>query len=96
MLECAETGEFSPVVLAAIVALGVSTGALLLNSGVVLTESAFEPAAPGTEASEQISIPGFGKIPDNKVIVSQDTKKLLNVALGIIGISTVVLGRAFN
>ena len=90
----AESGEFSPVVLAGIVALGVSTGALLLNSGVVLTEQAFEPNAPASETISPISIPGFGDL-ENKVVISKDTKKLLNVALGVLGVSTLILGKAY-
>lgn len=77
-LKPAGVTEFSPIVIAAVVAGGVTTGAILLNSGVLLSEQALNTSL--TNASSQ------------GIVVDEKTKLLLNVALALVAVGTLVLG----
>lgn len=72
--------EFSPIVIAAVVAGGVTTGAILLNSGVLLSEEVLNTSL--SNASSQ------------GIVVDEKTRLLLNVALALVGVGTLVLGES--
>lgn len=84
----AGTKEFSPVVIAAVVAGGVTTGAVLLNSGVLLTEEAITSTLQnGGSALTQ----GTTELAEG-ITIDANTKLLLNVAFALLGLGSVVIG----
>lgn len=84
--------EFSSVAVAGFVAFGVTTGAILLNSGVLLSEQALEgsPQAGGGSA-----LPGgLASNALTDAVLDDKTRLLLNAALVFLGLGAILIGKS--
>lgn len=87
-------GEFSPVVLAVFVAFGVTTGAILLNSGVLLSEQALG-GSPQSQVGGNSLIPSsLDNALTNSLVIDQKTRLLLNAALVFLGLGATLIGES--
>lgn len=81
--------QFSSVALAIFVIFGVSTGAILLNSGVMLSEQAL---GGGSEASGGPLTGVLSSSLTNSIVVDEKTKLLLNASFVVLGLGALLLG----
>ena len=85
--------EFSPVALAGFVAFGVTTGAILLNSGVLLSEQALG----GSPQAEVSALAGTLNNPlTNSLALDEKTKLLLNASLVFLGLGAIIIGTSMS
>ena len=68
---------------------GVTTGAILLNSGVLLSEQAFTGSLQGGVGPATTDAPGG-------FVLDANTRLLLNIALGLLGVGAAVIGMQYN
>ena len=69
---------------------GVTTGAILLNSGVLLSEQAFTGSLQGGGVAPTTTDAPGG------FVLDANTRLLLNIALGLLGIGAAVIGMRYN
>ena len=84
--------EFSPVVLAGFVAFGVTTGAILLNSGVLLSEQALGGQPQSKVGGSAVATSSLNNALTNALVLDEKTRLLLNAALVFLGLGAVLLG----
>lgn len=86
----AEQREFSPILFAALLAGGVTAGAILLNSGVVISEQ----AVTGVLRSGTLAGQEGGSSGSSGIAIDDNTRLLLNLALGLGGLGSLVIGES--
>ncbi len=84
--------EFSPVILAGFVAFGVTTGAILLNSGVLLSEQALGGLPQSQAAGSPIASSSLNNALTNSLVIDERTRLLLNAALVFLGLGALLIG----
>lgn len=84
--------EFSPVILAGFVAFGVTTGAILLNSGVLLSEQALGGLPQSQAAGSSIASSSLNNALTNSLVIDEKTRLLLNAALVFLGLGAALIG----
>lgn len=82
--------QFSPVALAIFVIFGVSTGAILLNSGVLLSEQALGGGGEATSGGPLAGV--LSSSLTDSLVVDEKTKLLLNATFAVLGLGAVLIG----
>ena len=88
--------EFSPVILAGFVAFGVTTGAILLNSGVLLSEQALGGLPQSQAAGSSIAPSSLNNVLTDSLVLDEKTRLLLNAALVFLGLGALLIGKSCN
>lgn len=81
------------MLLAGFVAFGVTAGAILLNSGVLLSEQALGGLPKSQAAGSSLAASSLNNALTDSLKIDEKTRLLLNAALVFLGLGAVLLGK---